>query len=179
MSFLRSLIAAVLLVLVAMPAHAQEQGGPYSPTVSAELTLEEWKELPDRVRYTPGGPIPPYYEHRVMVRKAAWITGISIFGGVYLTSTLIGVADPQLYPMLIPVVGPWITIANSGGRFTPPGVWALTMNGIAQATGVGLFIWGVTDKQDFLVKKPYGFASLQISPVFGPQFAGGTISGRF
>src|SRR5688572_7394019 len=115
MSRLRSMILAVLFVLIALPAQAQEgEGGPYSPTVSAELTLEEWKELPDKVRYLPGGPIPPYYEHRVLVRKAAWITGISIFGGVYLTSTLAGVADPSLYPLLIPVVGPWVTIANSG-----------------------------------------------------------------
>lgn len=178
MSRLLSVLLTILLVLVALPAHAQG-GNETAPPITPDLTFEQWKDLPEKVRYTPGGPIPPYYEHRLMIRKGAVITGISIFGGVYLTSTLVGVVDPSTYPMLIPIAGPWITIVNNQGSIAPPAVWFLAMNGIAQATGLGLFIWGMTDKQDFLVKKPFGFASLHVSPVLMPQFAGGTVTGRF
>jgi len=143
------------------------------------MTMDQWKQLPDKVRYSVGSPIPPGYERRQLVRKAAVVTGISVAGGAYLTSTLVATAGQEYYPLLIPVVGPFATIFTLGDYATPPGVWFLTVDGLAQGTGVVLLIWGLTDKQEFLVKKPYGFASLQIAPSFGPEHAGVVVHGRF
>jgi hypothetical protein len=176
----RVLMALLLLFLGALaPAMAHAQAP--SPMISADMTFDEWSELPNKVRYTPGGPVPPYYEPRRMIRKAVAITGGSILGGTYLWSTLWGVADPALYPLLIPVAGPWITIVTSAQAFgfSPPAVWLLAMDGIAQTTGLVLFAWGLVDKQDFLVKKPYGFAVLRVAPALGPERAGLSVSGRF
>ena len=179
---LSTVLALFFALFLSLPARAQEEPAPSAPALSADITFEQWKDLPDKVRYTPTGPIPPYYEHRRLIKKAMAITGGSILGGVYLFSTLPAAYVPELWPLLIPVVGPWMAIYTSGAptqTLNAGSVWWLTMTGLAQGTGLVLFVWGLTDKDDWLVKRPYGFASLQVVPSVGPQFTGGFVIGRF
>src|SRR5690606_8425506 len=107
------------------------------------------------------------------------ITGLSIFGGTYFLSTLGATADRSLYPLFIPIVGPWASIFTAGAYLEPSAAWLLVWDGIAQVTGATLFIWGMTSKQDWLVKRPYGFASLQIVPSVTTRQAGAVVIGRF
>ncbi len=182
-------LLAALLLLGASPAHANDarelaipaSNEPAHPSTfpSSKITLEEWKKLPDKVRYSPGSAIPYGYEHRRTIRKAPMIVGASIFGGTYFFSTLGATADRTLYPLMIPVVGPWISLLTAGPYIDPSAAWLLTWDGIAQATGLGLFLWGVTSKQDWLIKRPYGFASLQVMPTFANDRAGALVVGTF
>lgn len=158
-----------------------EEGGTLTST-GERMTLDEWKSYPAKVKYTPGTPIPDLYTPKRSIKKAPFITGVSMLGGAYFISTAVsaGAADSgndALLPLIIPVVGPFIAAYGPSGEITASGRWFLLWDGLVQTTGLGLMIWGLVDKQDWLIKKPYGFVS--VTPVLGPDYAGAFVQGRF
>jgi hypothetical protein len=109
---------------------------------------------PRKIPYD-GGPPPPGYVVGSEPRPGLWVTGAAIFGASYGISVLaagtaVSEGNEEAAPLLIPVVGPWVTVrttdADSGLRS------ALVIDGITQLAGVALFISGMAAQRDVFVR---------------------------
>ena len=98
---------------------------------------------------------PPGYVLGTEPRPGLWITGVAIFSAAYGISVLaagtaVSEGEDEAAPLLIPVIGPWVTVrttdADSGLRS------ALVIDGIAQLAGVALFISGMAAQRDVFVR---------------------------
>ncbi len=147
------------------PDAASPPGGGWAPPLGAPGTRSSYDMSERFVGFPPGyaprkiptdgaGP-PPGYVLGSEPRGGLWITGLGVFGGAYLISALAGgtaasEGQEEAAPLLIPVVGPWVTVrttdADSGLRS------ALVIDGIAQLAGVALFISGMAAQRDVFVR---------------------------
>ncbi len=77
------------------------------------------------------------------------IAGASVFGGTYLLNAAIGGYAANQWEFAVPVVGPWIWAGRNlnqnetGDRIATLG---LTLDGLAQAAGLGMMIAGLVTK---------------------------------
>jgi hypothetical protein len=83
-------------------------------------------------------------------------------------------ADDHVWPLALPVAGPFIAIgtANSAGA----GTAALLLDGILQTGGLACFIAGLAVKHSVLVLQPVGSAEVHLTPTAGPTGAGFGVS---
>lgn len=118
----------------------------------------------------------PSYEiyDRQRPNRPALITGASIFAGSYLTTVIATAAndskpDQSLY---IPVVGPWLHLADRDGTEGKTGQTLLIgASGVVQGVGVGLMIASMFMHE----KKPVATISMgSVKMAVGPGGAAGT-----
>lgn len=136
--------------------------------------------------YTEGDPIPPGYHVESRVRGGLIGGGLGMFGGAYLISVLVaavgsdissvcnsyagsGTCTNPLWPLYLPVVGPWVTMGTAGGSAT--GLVFLAIDGLLQGAGAAMTIIGIAVPKTVLVRNDLG--SLQITPMM----VGGTSPG--
>ncbi len=135
--------------------------------------------LPLEMKYDPDKGVPPGYRLTERRRTSVAVAGGSIFGGLWIASAIAGgvMEDGGRYngrhgwPMYIPVLGPFITIASyeaSAGGATP-----LAFLGLGQAAGVATFIYGMVSREKILKYQFAETTGLQISPVAAPLENGG------
>ncbi len=111
-----------------------------------------------------------------------------MFGGSYLISLLIAAVGTDvcngtgctntLAPLYIPVVGPFITLGTAGGSAT--GDVFLVLDGILQATGVAMVIFGIAVPKTVLVRNDLGaLKNVMPTPIVGKNFTGMGLTGQF
>jgi len=102
-----------------------------------------------------GSSPPPGYVLGSEPRTGLWVTGASLFGGMYLISVLaagtaVSEGEDEVAPMFIPLIGPWVTIRTTDAD---PGLrGALVIDGLVQLTGAALFITGMAAQRDVFVR---------------------------
>jgi hypothetical protein len=149
--------------------------------------------------YHEGQPIPPGYAQEERPIVALAIAGGVTMGALWLVSLAAGAAleqearkeeerrdstqyyygssglglvgpDDVVWPMALPVAGPFITIGTAHAEGA--GVAVLLLDGILQTGGLACFIAGLAVKRTVLVLQPVGSAELRVSPTLGPTGAG-------
>lgn len=154
---------------------------------------------PESIPYE-GGPVPAGYHVEDRPRRGMLIAGPVILGVPYVLG--LTVASSENFPnstgwLVVPALGPWITLAarhRSGlctsdtfGTCTSSGVddsidsttrTFLILDGLAQATGAILFIYGLSSTKKVMARDFVG--SLQLTPSqIGRTGYGGFLSGVF
>jgi hypothetical protein len=154
---------------------------PQSVAMSGPRVIRDWQE---------GDPIPPGYHPVSRVRGGMIGGGAGMFGGPYLLSVLIAAIGTDvcnaegtgctntLAPLYIPVVGPFITLGTAGGSAT--GDVFLVIDGILQATGVAMMIYGIAVPKVVLLRNDLGvFKNVMPGPIVGKNFSGVGLTGQF
>jgi hypothetical protein len=171
------------------PIYQQTQPSyiPQSVAFSGPRVISDWSE---------GEPIPPGYHESTRIRKGLVIGGAVLFGTTYLLSALTASvaisADSAdcngcsgnssgLGTLLIPGVGPFVTMAHSGN--TALGNFWLAFDGIAQVGGITMFAIGIASPKTVLVRNDLGSNSsgfhLALSPIIAPGRQGMGVIGTF
>jgi hypothetical protein len=131
--------------------------------------LASQRELPARLPYEDGQPIPEGYRLRTGPNKGLVIAGAIVGGGAYVFGVA-GAVDSDFEDnatyLFIPLAGPWLMIAAGSDppKPCPMGQTCPTGNpsykslfigaaGVAQAVGAVLFITGLTAERRYLLRK--------------------------
>jgi hypothetical protein len=120
---------------------------------------------PPKLDWSQGEPIPPGYHPSTEIRQGFVIAGsvtlgVSwVFGGVIPgIIVLAGGGGGYGVPLLIPAIGPFISMgtiagaAGSGGSVGGAVLAVLAVDGLVQSAGAALLIYGVVAKKDVLVR---------------------------
>jgi hypothetical protein len=155
------------------PAYYYPPGGPVGPPEMA---------------YVEGQPVPAGYHVEHRGRRKLIVAGVSIFGGCYLASAVVGGfavsegdnTSDELGALLIPIAGPFITIGTSHLRFGDEqdngGIFLLIIDGVAQIAGVTLAVIGLSASDTpYLVRNDRGKEDSKAPPSLVPQVM---VSGR-
>src|ERR1700690_4450790 len=161
--------------------HPQEPsaGEEFEPPPSgAPPTITDWRN---------GEPM-PRGDHPVQrPRTGAIVAGAVTFGSLYLISLLVAAGSTDTANQLqqsnpesglyVPVVGPFIAMTQTSST---AGNMALLIDGLGQATGAVLFVWGLTSPQTLLIRNDYARPRLMPRPmVFGKSGCGLGLAGSF
>ncbi|AKT39169.1 uncharacterized protein CMC5_033160 [Chondromyces crocatus] len=135
---------------------------------------------PERLPYKKGTAIPPGYTLKTRTRLGLVIAGAVTFGTAYAASVataVVGTAQgsTELIPLLVPVVGPMITIPtyylaesrDDGGT----AVGVLMLDALVQSGGLVLLMAGLRFKKKELVRKDVGLSHVEVTPM--PMGVGG------
>jgi hypothetical protein len=134
--------------------------------------------LPMEMPYDSDAGVPPGYKIVEKRRYKLAITGASIVGGLWIASCIAGgfieqdgkYSGKHGWPLCIPVVGPLIGIASSKSDVS--GTTALVLDGVAQLSGLAMFITGMAMTEKRLVYQ-FPNAGLTVQPVASPLQNGG------
>ncbi len=162
-----------------MQQQTQQTYVPQSVAMSGPRVIRDWHE---------GEPIPPGYHPSTRIRTGLVAGGAAMFGAPYLISVLVAAAGADLQsnsggtnaaaPLYIPVVGPFITMGNVSDSATADVF--LVIDGLLQATGVALFIYGLAVPKTVLVRNDLGaLKNVMATPVIGKNFTGVGLSAQF
>lgn len=147
---------------------------------------------PKYLPYHEGQPVPQGYYLEDNVRRGPVIAGSIVFGTFYTISLSIAGGngfDHQTGWLALPVVGPWAQLAARHSSCTQTSAdtvactddatvrTLLVMDGLAQATGAVLFIWGVTSHTKRFVRDDV--ASVEVLPTAVGSGYGLAAVGRF
>jgi hypothetical protein len=156
---------------VARPADQAPHTVTFEVARPAPHSLSDWQD---------GEPIPPGYHRVQRMRKGAIIGGAVTFGVLYFVSLLIAAAGTDeanrthtsnsMAGLYVPAVGPFIAMTQSS---TAVGGVFLAMDGLAQAGGAALFIYGVASPQTVLIRNDYGRPHLLPQPLLFGRSGGG------
>ncbi len=165
---------AVLGLVAPVRAFAQQpppvvQGQTYAPFTYAQG--------PRTLPYEEGQPVPPGYSPREKPRIGLIIAGAVTLGVSYLFSVLAFAVDDSvscdfdtgtgdacesdLWPLTIPVAGPFLTLGTTGGA--QEGLMILILDGLAQVGGVAMLVLGLSSKKTVLVRND--LAEVQLAPL--------------
>ena len=165
-----------------MQQQTQQTYVPQSVAMSGPRVLRDWQ---------PGEPIPPGYHPATRVRGSMIGGGVGMFGGAYLISVLVAAIGEDAHsscysstgctnsaaPLFIPVVGPFITMGNTDSATADV---FLVVDGLLQAAGVAMFIYGVAVPKTVLVRNDLGKVKFNPPmPFVGKNSAGIGLSGSF
>lgn len=125
-----------------MQQQTQQTYVPQSIAMSGPRQIKDWNE---------GDPIPPGYHPVSHVRGGLIGGGAGLFGAFYLISALVASVATDvcnggrncsntLWPLWIPVAGPFIALGTAAGSAS--GGFVLVLDGLAQAGGVVMIIVG-------------------------------------
>ena len=173
-------LAAVLAFVVPVTTLAQPQQQP-PPVVDAQIYVQAPVvaqpmpppvDAPRTIPYDEGGAIPPGYTLREKARIGLVIGGSVALGVLYLTSLMIyaladaiscidGCGDNDLWPLSIPVIGPFVAIGTTNAERA--GVSFLVLDGIGQSAGLAMLILGVVAKKKVWVRNDLG--ALHLAPL--------------
>jgi hypothetical protein len=147
---------------------------PQSVAMSGPRFIKDWE---------PGNPIPYGYHAETRARKGPIISGSILFGVTYLYSAFaasIGEdvagsnGNNKAASLYIPVVGPFAELFQSDSATLD---YILVLDGIAQATGVILFVYGMSMPKPLLVRNDLAFT---VTPMkIGKDGNGFGFVGRF
>jgi hypothetical protein len=106
--------------------------------------------------YEDGDPIPQGYTVKTRASRPLVIAGSITFGAPYVVSALVAAtvlsaddrSGPELAPLLIPCVGPFVTIGTAAAEGA--GTFWLVLDGLTQTGGVVMFIAGMVSEEKFL-----------------------------
>jgi len=143
---------------------------------------------PRTLDYEEGDPIPTGYHKRTKIRTGLVVGGSVMFGVTYLTTIfvagigqLINDIPPEgtkdFGPLLIPFVGPFIGIGTT--KPSTGGTFGLSMLGVLQTGGLAMFICGLALPRTVLVRDDIGKPSLTVTPTFGVNSGGLSLTGAF
>src|SRR5262249_22310473 len=115
---------------------------------------------PATMPYEEGEPIPQGYSVKSRANRSLVIAGAITFGAPYIVSALVAAtvisadssSGSDLAPLLIPCVGPFVTIATA--RAEGAGTFWLVLDGVAQTGGVVMFIAGMVAQEKYLQRAP-------------------------
>jgi len=131
------------------------------------------QEPPRTLHYEEGQPIPQGYYLEEGVRRGPIIAGIIVLAVPYALGFSVASAlnfEDSTAWLVVPVVGPWITLATREDVCDPDSTYCdddrairtlLVLDGLVQGTGAALLLWGMTSKTKRLVRQD---AALQIGP---------------
>jgi len=125
-------------------------------------------------------PIPYGYQQRTRVRRGLIVAGSIVFGVTYLYTTDLASESPNYSGaneswLWIPVLGPFLQMTESNSTL---GNGALTLDALAQASGVAMFIAGIVYPRTILVRND--LASMTVVPMkVGMEGSGMGLVGRF
>jgi hypothetical protein len=139
---------------------------------------------PPRYRYVEGTPLPEGYHlesrvNRGLVFGGAAMVGIPYLIGAFGTLSVLGEGNTGY--LAIPVIGPWLTLANRStncgeiGEPSPGGFECfsdeagnglLIASGVMQALGTAMIVFGVLNTREYAVAD---YAGLHITPVATPR----------
>lgn len=156
---------------------AEAEPDPAAKSKAADA--EPAPEVADVMRYPPSSVRLPLIIGGSFVTLAAY--------GATLASGLVWDDVPGADAMLVPIVGPWIALGQSGCAPDDPDCGAilyvrgilLVLDGIAQAAGLGLIGEGIfmTTEADAPAAEPK--ASWTVAPIIAPQQTGLSVIGSF
>ncbi|MBL8742066.1 MAG: hypothetical protein JNK04_13255, partial [Myxococcales bacterium] len=140
-----SAVQAVPVAPEAQPAPPAEPE-PFAPYASAPRDKRGnlFEGRPPRLQWKPGEVIPPGYEPVSGPSKRFLISGMIVGGAPYLGSFIAAYVSAikgdgeEWGALFAPVVGPFIAIET--GEAEDVGAYMLILDGLAQATGIGLTI---------------------------------------
>jgi hypothetical protein len=147
---------------------------PYGPPPGAP-------QPPKQLDYDEGQPIPAGYHRAERARPGPVIAGSITFGVLWLASVLTSVigtplGDDNLRDLWIPVVGPFITISREDSNRSTP---TLAIDGVGQAIGLGLLVWGITSPRTVLLRNDISGVELHAMPIVSHKTAGFGFGGVF
>jgi hypothetical protein len=171
-----------------MQQQTQQTYVPQSVAMSGPRVLKDWHE---------GDPIPPGYHPATRARTALIGGGVAMFGSSYLISVLVAAVGEDnkgcsqwdstyttcvrqgsnaAAPLFIPVVGPFITMGNTDSATADV---FLVVDGLLQAVGLGMFIYGVSVPKVVLVRNDLGKVEFHPTPIVSKDMAGLGVVGTF
>jgi hypothetical protein len=168
---------------------------PAQPPPAAPPSYPPGYSAPPEIKYKEGDPIPPGYHLEDKPRMGAVVTGIAIGGVAYGLGLLTAISDDfenQKGWLILPVVGPWLTLGQRedscreydsirdtyndcvSNAFTP---LLLVIDGILQVVGGTLIFIGHAAPRAWLVRDG---VSVTIAPTrVGKSAPGAVLSGTF
>ena len=160
-----------------MQQQTQQTYVPQSVAFSGPRVIRDWHE---------GDPIPPGYHPATRMRTGLVAGGISMFAAPYLISVIVAAgnantgSDNVLY---IPVLGPFIDLGNQHSYDASSNALAgvfLVLDGVLQATGVALTIWGLAVPKTVLVRNDLGaLKNVRITPMVAKNMTGLGVAAQF
>jgi hypothetical protein len=170
------------------PGYAPPPG--YNPYYPPPYYGQGESYTPRVIKWREGEEIPAGYHKGFEMRKDLIISGSVLFGSAWVPTAI---ASSFTIPTgVIPVIGPWIVIAQSGcgtsgdfdvscGSGSGPVVFWLVFDGLQQGLGLGLLIGGLVAKRPVLLRNDVKEAKPWFLPVpmtFGPRSAGLGLAGQ-
>ncbi len=158
---------APAVVVQAAPAPATPVAAAVEAPTSRPAYLEDW---PD------GTPAPAGYHWTQRPRLGPVIAGASVLGALWAISALIGAAsfdatkDSDYEWLYVPVAGPFLELTNSP---TAAGSVVLVIDGVGQAAGAALLIWGLTSPISRVVRNDVSKPLVLPTPMMMGRGAGG------
>jgi hypothetical protein len=149
---------------------------PQSVAMSGPPRIMDWDE---------SQPIPPGYHVTSHVRTGMIVGGAVLFGSLYLLSILVAAGNADSNPgqsngdasLYVPVAGPFLQIASTSSSL---GNVVLAVDGLAQAAGIAMFIYGIAAPRTFLVRNDLGITTPMLVPMkMGQDGYGAGLVARF
>ncbi len=160
-----------------MQQQTQQTYIPQSVAMSGPRVIRDWHE---------GEPIPPGYHPADRARVGLIAGGATMFGVPYLISVLVGAGGADsgcCNAMYIPVLGPFIqmgSLHSGDSSLDATGGVFLAIDGLLQAAGVAMFIYGIAVPKTVLVRNDLGaLKNVTPAPMVGKNFAGVGLTGQF
>ncbi|MBW2528144.1 MAG: hypothetical protein JRI23_28450 [Deltaproteobacteria bacterium] len=168
----------------AQASESQERDYParssYRPAEPAEVYL------PKPIPYREGDAVPDGYRLESTPRYGLVAAGATVLGATWLISAITAISldnegsvdddpnfDDMYTPMLVPVVGPFITIGTADASGTGAGILAL--DGVVQCAGLAMFIAGFAAPKVELVP---GGPAVKVTPMASTKMTGISLSGN-
>ena len=152
---------------------------PYPPQPYPPPAYYAPPQLPPRLPYGEGQPIPAGYRVSTHARRGLVIGGAVTFGVLYVLSIIAadtansdGHKDDNLKSLYIPAIGPFIAGAGSDGSKS-----IFYLDGFGQVAGLAMFIGGFAFPQTELVRNDV--ASVRVLPMVGQGKSGLTVNVAF
>jgi hypothetical protein len=148
---------------------------PQSVALSGPRMIKDWQE---------DQPIPYGYHQETRVRKGMVIGGGITFGAVYLYTAFIASVSVDLADrdsshnanaLFLPVLGPFIQLTQTDSATFR---YVLTLDGLAQAVGAAMFIYGLTTPKTVLIRNDLATVAWMPMPL-GKDGTGLGLVGRF
>ena len=181
--FVLMLFFAVLSSANAL-AQCDESAGPCKADASTENAGSAAVATSD----TSSGTMPEVKVEKERI-KPLWISGLALFGTVYITTIILNAAlaedDTRSEAVgfaLIPMFGPFLSLADDddGTEIQEQYRGSMVLSGVAQILGVAVFTAGMIIKREPKSSKPARSSRLGIAPVLpGKHGAGAILSFSF
>jgi hypothetical protein len=134
-----------------------------APPSNGPRIISDWNE---------GEPVPPGYHPVQRTRKGLVAAGAALFGSFWLLSALVAAGEQDAADLVhrdnpasalyIPAFGPFIQMGKSGNGATEN--LALALDGVVQAGGIAMFIYGLTTPKTVLIRNDLGKPTILPTP---------------
>jgi hypothetical protein len=180
---------AVLALALIVPVPAFAQPIPSQPPTLENVRVPTERPMgPRTLPFVEGERVPPGYVLAEHANAAAIAGGASVFGLAYVITLLVyavetdgcggghGPCEDGLWPLWFPAFGPLLAIGTAradGGVAT-----ALLADGVVQAFGVGLVIYGLATEKFYWLRAD--LAAVRVTPIALDRYGRGlVVSVRF